>query len=128
MHDVAVVEPLGGGVRTVVEPVHQCQTGACHGVRIHAQRRVVGGEQHHAHAAPRAEELEEGGTAGVHVGTSPSRSSTRSPWAAKTVAAEDRAGEVKMPLGTQHPYPNPYPYCLGRVWVTHLFVDMGRVI
>ena len=25
--------------------------------------------------------------------TSPSRSSTRSPWAAKTVAAEDRAGE-----------------------------------
>jgi hypothetical protein len=32
-----------------------------------------------------------------------------------------------MPLDTHHPYPNPYPYSLGRVWIARFNVDMGRV-
>lgn len=30
-------------------------------------------------------------------------------------------------MGTQYLYRNPYPHCLGRVWTTHLLVDMGRI-
>ena len=26
------------------------------------------------------------------------------------------------------PNPNPYPYYLGRVWIIHIYMDMGRVL
>ncbi|KAG2641798.1 hypothetical protein PVAP13_2KG234316 [Panicum virgatum] len=29
-------------------------------------------------------------------------------------------------MGTHYPYPNPYPLYLGRVWITHLNLDMDR--
>ena len=66
VHGVAAAEPLGGGDRAVVEPVHQRQAGARRGVRHRARRRVVGGEQHHARAAPAC-------------GTGPSSSSSKNP-------------------------------------------------
>ena len=34
---------------------------------------------------------------------------------------------LKLPLDTHHPYPNPYPLYLGRIWITHLNLDMGRI-
>ena len=34
---------------------------------------------------------------------------------------------VKLAMGTHYPYPNPYPLYLGRVWITHLNLDMDRV-
>ena len=71
----AVPEPLGGGDRAVVKPVHKGQARAHGGVRDLVGRRVVRGEQHYARAAPTfaaaelgageagagADEVEEGG-------------------------------------------------------------------
>lgn len=48
--------------------------------------------------------------------------------AAAAAAASERDSEwveLALPVGTHHPCPNPHPFCLGRVRVTHLNLDTG---
>lgn len=47
---------------------------------------------------------------------------------ARVTAASERDSEwveLALPVGTHHPCPNPHPFCLGRVRVTHLNLDTG---
>jgi hypothetical protein len=36
--------------------------------------------------------------------------------------------QLTMPLVNHYPYPDPYPYYLGRIWITCICMVIGRIL